>query len=84
MTEKELAYNISRIHAQSIVDSNGRGTMNGMTLGKKYAEWLYKAGGYNAMAIADAEMALCHWVSSVGYDQNGKFQIIISEFIQNS
>ena len=83
MTERELAYNICRVSAQNIVDANGGISMGGITLGEKYAERRYRAGDSDVMDISECQMALRHWVSAVGYDNDGKFEIEMSDYIQN-
>ena len=83
MTEKELAYNICRVMAQSIVDENGGITMGGISFGEAYAQRRHKAGDSDVMDISECQMALRHWVNAVGYGKDGKFQVIMSNYIQN-
>lgn len=83
MTERDLAQNICRVMAQSIVDDNGGISMGGISLGEAYAQRRYKSGDTDVMDIAECQQALCHWVEAVGYNSDGKFEIIISNHIQN-
>ncbi len=83
MEERQLAENICRVAARNIVDDNGGTTMGGIELSEKYAERLYKAGGYDPIEVSNLSQALRHWVDAVGYDKDGKFQIVISNHIQN-
>lgn len=83
MTEKELAYNICRVSAQSIVDANGGVSMGGILLSDAYAQRRYNAGDNDVMDISECQMALCHWVSAVGYNNDNKFEIVMSNYIQN-
>jgi hypothetical protein len=83
MTEKELAENICRVHAQDIVDAEGGVTLGGITLGEKYAERLYRAGGYDPVEVSKYEMALRHWVDAAGYGKDGKFVCVMATSIRN-
>lgn len=84
MTERELAQNISNTHAQMIIDDNGGLTMDGSTLGKKYAERLHKAGGFDIKDVTTYEEALRHWVLAAGYGKGGRFTVIMSNHILNT
>ena len=83
MTERQLAENICRVHARSVVDSLGGITIGGASLGEAYAAQLNKAGGYDLKEVTEIETALRHWVSSAGYDKNGKFHCVFASTIQN-
>jgi hypothetical protein len=82
MTERDLAYNICRCMASDIVDANGGVSMGGGSFSEAYANRRYKAGDKNVADIAECAGALRHWVSSVGYDEDGKFEIIMSDYKQ--
>lgn len=69
MTERELAENICRVHARTLVDEAAGVTLGGADLAERhYALW----------KDHDCAQALRHWVEAAGYDQNGKFKYIIS------
>ena len=77
MSERELAENICRCHARTIVDIAGGVTLGGEGLAEIYAEMWH---GFDTNKCV---MALHHWVDSAGYDENGEFKYIISNHIQN-
>lgn len=77
MTERELAENICRCHARTLVDEAGGITLGGIALADRYAAMWH---GFNT---ADCEQALRHWVEAAGYDREGNFKYIISDTIQN-
>lgn len=78
MEERELANNICRCHAKTIVDSAGGVTLGGNALAERYAAmW---RGNYNTY---ECEQALRHWVSAAGYNEHGVFEYILSNTIQN-
>ena len=81
--EKRLAVSICNMYAKQIVDENGGVTMGGITLGEKYAERRYKKGDNDILDISKCQMALRHWVCSVGYEKEDVFHIIISHHILN-
>ena len=83
MNERQLAENICRVHAQTLVDSLGGATVGGAVLADKYAERLNGAGGYDAAMVAECSMALRHWVLAAGYNDDGSFNYIISTSILN-
>lgn len=74
MTERELAENICRVHARTLVDEAG-----GITLG---GDWLAERH-YALWKDFDSAQALRHWVEAAGYDKEGNFKYIISNHIQN-
>lgn len=77
MTERELAENICRCHARTIVDEAGGITLGGADLAERYAAM------WHGFDTADFEQALRHWVEAAGYDREGKFKYIISNHILN-
>ena len=87
--EKRLAVSICNMYAKQIVDENCGVTMGGITLGEKYAEKRYKKGDSDVLDINKCQMALRHWVYSVGYETVGfyekteVFHIVISNHILN-
>lgn len=81
MTERELASNIMRVHGRTLAEKCG-GSAGGITISEKYAELLYKAGGYSVEEIGECAMALRHWVE-VAAIENGKYICRISNYIQN-
>lgn len=83
MTERELASNICKVSAQNIVDLSGELTLGGIELSSRYAERLYKAGGFDILEISQYSQALRHWVEAVGYNANGEFEIVLSNHIIN-
>ena len=83
MNEKDLAERICEKYAQRIVDENEGFSLGGISLGEEYAKMMYREGGHDVMQISQHEMALRHWVAAVGYAEVGKFQIIMSNYIQN-
>ena len=83
MTERELAERICEKYAKKIVDANDGFSLGGISLGEEYEKIMYCEGGHDVMEVLRCEMALRHWVSAVGYGKDGKFQIIMSNYIQN-
>ena len=81
--ERDLAERICKVSAQNIVDQNGGVSMGGITLSEKYAERRYKAGDTDMNDIWECQQALRHWVDAVGYNSDGKFEIVMSNYIQN-
>ena len=79
MSEKELAANVARLHAKGIVDNLGGATLGGSTIADRY-QALWSAAGYDVSASADA---LRHWVECAGYDDNGEFEVKISDTFLN-
>ena len=77
MKERELADNICRCHAQTIVDMAGGITLGGVAIAERYAAM------WHNFDTRDCEVALRHWVVSAGYDDEGKFKYIISNHILN-
>ena len=77
MTERELAENICRCHAKTIVDEAGGITLGGIAFADRYAAMWH---GFNT---EDCEQALRHLVEAAGYDREGNFKYIISDTIQN-
>ena len=72
MTERQLAENICRVHAQMIVDDAGGITLGGANLADRhFAMW----------KDFECSQALRHWVASAGYDENGEFEYYISNHI---
>lgn len=81
MTERQLADNICRVHAKMLVDDNGGITVGGDGLAELYMNAFgVMTGSLQVYAYADA---IRHWVESAGYDDDGKFKYIISNYIQN-
>lgn len=81
--EKMLAERICNQCAKSIVDELGGYTLGGISLGEEYAKRCYREGVHDIIEVSRREMALRHWVSAVGYGNNGEFEIFISNYIQN-
>lgn len=77
MTERELAENICRCHARTIVDEAGGITLGGAALADRYAAM------WHGFKTTDCEQALRHWVEAAGYDKEGNFKYIISNHILN-
>lgn len=81
MTERDLAEKISNAYAQKIVDD----VFGGVTVGGGQL-----AEGYFNRYLTDDfdevyrnQMALRHWVSVAGYNVDGTFEVIMSNYIQN-
>ena len=83
MEEKRIAYRIARTIAHYFVNANGGITIDGATLCDMYADYLYRKGCDDVMRIEKLTLPLRHWVSAVGYDKDGEFQIVMSDSIQN-
>jgi len=81
-TERNLAQSICNVFAQKIVDENDGYSLGGISLGEKLFEKLSRKGGYRLEELSEWQMACRHWVSAVGYD-NGEFQVVLSNYIQN-
>ena len=76
MSERDLALYIAKAQAQSIVDEFDGISLGGLTIADKYFE-KWSAAGYDVTEAADA---IRHWVVSAGYDADGMFKIIMSNF----
>ena len=76
MSERDLAKHVAMAQAQSIVDDFGGVSLGGNTIAEKYTE-KWSAGGYD---VTEAAEAIRHWVVSAGYDTDGKFKVIMSNF----
>ena len=83
MTERDLAEKVCNECAKAIVDEQGGISMGGISLAEAYAKREYRKGSYDVMQIGLVSQALRHWVSAVGYADNGEFQIVMSNYIQN-
>ena len=79
INERQLAENICKVHGKSLVDDNGKSTIDGATLGDLYFNQWSKAG-YD---VKDGQMALRHWVLAAGYNRQGEFQYRMSNHILN-
>ena len=65
------------------MDKNGGITISGATLCEQYAEHLYRKGNDDVMRIEKLTVPLRHWVSAIGYNATGEFQIVMNDSIQN-
>lgn len=83
MNERDLAEKVCNECAQAIVDEQGGISMGGISLGQEYAQREYRKDNCDPVKIWKVEQALRHWVWAVGYADNGEFQIIMSNYIQN-
>lgn len=83
MTERELAINVAQCHARYVCDKYHLVTMGGAYFGEKYAEMLYKDGSLDPVEIGKIKMACRHWIDAVGYNEIGKFQIVVASSIRN-
>lgn len=75
--ERELAENICRCHARTIVDEAGGITLGGVGMAEGFAAMWHNVN------TTECELALRHWVESAGYDSEGNFKYIISNHILN-
>lgn len=78
MNERELAENICKCHARTIVDMCGGTTIGGITMAERYREMWHNFDTW------EAEQALRHWVDAAGYTKNGKFYYQLSNHILNT
>ena len=76
MTERDLALHVAKAQAPAIVDDFNGMTLGGSTIAEKYNE-KWSAAGYD---VTEAAEAIRHWVVSAGYGNDGKFQVIMSNF----
>jgi hypothetical protein len=77
MAERELAENVCRCHAMTLVDKAGGVTLGGATLAEMFNEmW---GGNFDCQDCVDA---LRHWVVSAGYDADGVFTVVYSDYRQ--
>ena len=76
MTERDLALCVAKAQAPAFVDEFDGVTLGGSTIAEKYNKKWSKAG-YD---VTEAAEAIRHWVVSAGYDNDGKFQVIMSNF----
>lgn len=83
MTERQLAENVVKCHGRTIVDEMHGVTIGGMTFGEKYAEKLFKGGGFSVEEVGKIEMACRHWVEALGYNDDGSFVYIMANAIRN-
>lgn len=84
MTEKELAWHLANSSVvRRIVDEMGGITIDGATLSEKYAEKMYNSCPNNVLEIDEKIMAIRHWVTCVGYENNGELKVVISGYIRN-
>ena len=84
MTEKELAQHIANSSvARRIVDEMGGITIDGATLSEKYAEKMYSSCPNDILEIDKKIMAIRHWVTCVGYGDNGELEVVMSGYIRN-
>ena len=82
MTERDLAEWLMADRGQIYVDKAGGGTMGAFQLADLHQEHCFKMG--KSVLATDVEcQAIRHWVSSAGYDSDGKFIYVLSDFIQN-
>ena len=79
MDEKTLAYNTAKAHAQTIVDEMGGVTLGGATIADRFFE-KWTAAGHRIGREYDA---LRHWLMAAGYDNDGRFTIIMSSHFIN-
>lgn len=75
--EKQLAENICRCHAQTIVDHAGGITLGGYGLAEGFAKMWHNMNTY------ECEQALRHWVIAAGYRSDGTFGCVFADSIQN-
>ena len=76
MSERDLALHVAKAQAQSIVDESDGVSLGGLTIADRYSEKWSRAG-YN---VEEAAEAIRHWVVSAGYDTDGEFKVIMSNF----
>lgn len=82
LAERELAEWLMADKGQTYVDSMNGETLGGMTLSELHMQHCLKMG--RPITDIDVEsMAIRHWVSSAGYDKDGKFVYVLSNTIQN-
>ena len=82
LTERELAEWLMADRGQTYVDSMNGETLGGITLSELHMQYCLKMG--RPITDIDVEsMAIRHWVSSAGYDSDGKFTCVLSDSIQN-
>lgn len=76
--EKQLAENICRCHARTIVDNADGVTLGGNALAEGYAAMWH--GNFDTY---ECEQALRHWVVAAGYRSDGTFGCVFADSIQN-
>lgn len=82
LTERELAEWLMSDRGQTYVDSMNGETLGGITLSELHMQHCFNIGK-STMATDVESMAIRHWVSSAGYDSDGKFVYVLSDSIQN-
>lgn len=82
LTERELAEWLMSDRGQTYIDSMNGETLGGITLSELHMQHCFKMG--KSVLATDVEcQAIRHWVSSAGYDSDGKFIYMLSDSIQN-